>query len=122
MDITKMDEKYMDLSQTIESGLKQEYDKNSSLTNTYCIYGLDNAKLAIKKEFGYAKNQKVTNMPKVQGIINWCIEVGLARIDKINDLTLKEYVDVLETIKRSVKRHSHDGDRGYYEFIRDFVQ
>jgi len=85
------------------------------------IYGLDNAKIAIKKEFGYAKKENVTKKEELQEIIKWCVDIGLKRIDKINNLTLKEYVKCLDIVKRSVNRHSEYGNRGYYEFIKDFV-
>ena len=91
------------------------------LTDIKCIFALENAKIAIKKEFGYARNERVADMEEVQGIIGWCVALGLARIENIDDLTLKEYVARIEKIRKSVKRHSSSGRRGYYEFIRHYV-
>ena len=56
-----------------------------------------------------------------KGIIDWCVTVGKERINKINDLSLKEYVKRIDKIKRSVERHSDFGRRGYYDFIKDYV-
>ncbi len=42
-------------------------------------------------------------------------------LGKVNDLTLKEYIARLDKIKRSVKRHSAYGVRGYYDFIKNFI-
>lgn len=43
------------------------------------------------------------------------------QIEKINDLTLKEYLAKIDKIKKSVKRHSDYGRRAYYEFIKEYV-
>jgi hypothetical protein len=115
------DDEYIDVCQSIEVGLKTQYEENPKLTDTQCVFALDNAKIAIKKEFGYAKNEKATSMEEAQGIINWVTYVGKEKIDKTNNLTLKEYINIIEKIKRSVKRHSKQGRRGYYEFIRQYV-
>jgi hypothetical protein len=115
------DDPYLDVCQNIEAGLCREYDINPELTDTKCTFALDAAKVAIKQKFGFAKNQKVNRLPGTEGVIDWCVEVGLARIDKVNDLTLKEYVAQLEKIRKSVERHSAAGPRGYYEFIKDYV-
>ena len=40
---------------------------------------------------------------------------------KINDLTLKDYLNRIDKIRRSIVRHSEYGPRAYYEFIRDYV-
>ena len=87
---------HLDVCQNIEVGLKEEYENNNNLTDIKTIFALENAKIAIKQEFGFA-------------------------INEINDLNLKEYVKRIDKIKRSVERHSEYGRRGYYEFIKDFV-
>jgi hypothetical protein len=115
------DDEHIDVCQNIEVGLKAQYENNPQLTDAQCTFALENAKIAIKKEFGYAKNERVTNMEEAQGIIQWCVDIGLARIDKINDLTLKEYINRIEKIRKSVNRHSKYGSRGYYEFIKKYV-
>lgn len=114
-------EKHLDVYQNIEFGLKMEYEKNPNLTDSKTIFGLENASIAIKQQFGYANNQRVVTDHEIQGIIDCCVDIGNNRIDKINNLTLKEYTTILDTIKRSVKRHSEYGRRGYYEFIRNYV-
>jgi hypothetical protein len=112
---------YLDVCQNIEVGLKQLYELHADLTDTLCVFALDAAKTAVKQRFGYAKNEKVTDHPLAQGVIAWCVSVGEKRIGKMNNLTLKEYLNQVDKIKRSVKRHSTDGQRAYYEFIKDYV-
>jgi len=115
------DDEHIDTCQNIEVGLKAEYERLPQLTDAQCIFALEHAKIAVKKEFGFAKNERVTNKEEAQGIINWCVDIGKARIDKINNLTLIEYINRIEKIRRSVNRHSKYGSRGYYEFIRKYV-
>jgi len=115
------EDEHIDVCQNIEVALKHEYENNPGLTDTLCIFALDNAKIAIKQNFGYAKNERVKAQPTIEGIINSCLEIGKVRIDKINNLTLKEYLKRIDKIQSSVKRHSSFGTRGYYEFIRKYV-
>lgn len=115
------DDPHLDVCQNIEFGLREQYDRSPSLTDTQIIFALDSAKVAIKQQFGYAKNERVNVLPGTEGIIDWCVSIGQERIGDASDLTLKEYVALLEKIKRSVKRHSEAGPRGYYEFIREYV-
>lgn len=112
---------HIDVLQNIEFGLKAEYEKNDNLNDTKTIAALENAKIAIKQEFGFAKNEKVITNDDSKGIIDWCVLVGKERINKVNSLTLKEYVSKIDKVKRSVERHSGSGNRGYYEFIKDYV-
>jgi hypothetical protein len=115
------DDEHADVCQNIEAGLREQYELNQNLTDAKCIFALENAKTAIKKEFGYAKNEKITSTEELLGVIDWCVALGLERIDKTNGLTLKEYVARIEKIRKSVKRHSAYGRRGYYEFIKQYV-
>ena len=114
------DDKHLDVCQNIEAGLKHQYDIDPGLTDSNCVLALDNAKIAIKHRFGYAKNEYVSSAPDLRGVIEWCVTIGEERIGKVNDLTLKEYVARLEKIKRSVVRHAGVGSRSYYEFIKNF--
>ena len=115
------DDDHIDVCQSIEVGLKRQYELHANLTDSLCIFALDGAKTATKKHFGYAKNEKVSDHALAKGIIDWCVAVGVERIGKVNNLTLQEYLAQIEKIKRSVIRHSADGSRAYYEFIRDYV-
>jgi len=115
------DDEHLDVCQNIEAGLKRQYELNPDLTDSICILALDHAKIAIKKQCGFAKNERVTDHPLAKGIIEWCTVVGVERIGKVNNLTLAEYIKRIEKIKSSVVRHSAYGNRGYYEFIRNFV-
>jgi hypothetical protein len=112
---------HIDVLQNIEVGLRSLYDRSPTLTDTQCMFALDSAKVAAKQAFGYAKNEPLKILLGTEPIVDWCVAVGRERIDKINDLTLKEYLSCIDKIKRSVKRHSASGPRGYYEFIREFV-
>ncbi len=115
------DDDHIDVCQSIEAGLKEQYEMDSRITDSVCIFALENAKIAIKKEYGYAKNERVTTKEEALGIINECVSIGLERIEKVNNLTLKEYTNRLDKICRSVKRHSKYGVKGYYEFIKRYV-
>jgi hypothetical protein len=111
----------LDILQNIEFGLKQEYERNADLTDVKTIFALENAKIALKKQFGFSKNEKVVSDALTQGIIDWCVAIGLERINEIKDVNLKEFLRLIEKVKRSVKRHSQYGSRGYYNFVKDFV-
>jgi hypothetical protein len=115
------DDEHLDVCQNIEFGLKREYENHDELTDSICVFALESAKIAIRKQCGFAKNEKVPEHPLAKGIIDWCVAIGLERIGKVNNLTLGEYLARIEKIKRSVVRHSNSGPRGYYEFIRNFV-
>jgi len=115
------DDDHLDVCQNIEVGLKKQYEINPALTDSICVFALENAKIAIKKEFGFAKNERVTDMEAAQGAIEWCVAVGKESIEGANNLTLKQYLAQLEKIRKSVVRHSKSGTRGYFEFIKNFV-
>jgi hypothetical protein len=112
---------HLDVCQAIETGLKHEYERHPGLTDMQCIFALQNAKIAAKHHFGYGKNESVVASPETEGIIGWCVEVAAERVGKVNNLTLREFNARLDKIARSVRRHSQDGSRAYYAFIKDFV-
>ncbi len=114
------DDKHLDVCQNIELGLTREYERNPNLTDSLCILALENAKIAAKHQFGYAKNESFSSASELQGIIQWCVEIACERVGKVNDLTLKEFTACLDKVRRSVKSHSDAGRRGYFEFIRNF--
>ena len=115
------DDDLLDVCQNIEAGLKKQYEMNPALTDSICVFALENAKIAIKKEFGFAKNERVTDMEAARGAIEWCVAVGKERIEGASNFTLKEYLAQLEKIRKSVVRHSKSGTRGYFEFIKNYV-
>lgn len=47
-------DEHLDVCQNIEVGLKEEYENNNKLTDIKTIFALENAKIAIKREFGFA--------------------------------------------------------------------
>ena len=116
-------DQHLDVCQNIELGLKRAYEVNPLLTDSQCVMALHNAKIAIKKRFGYAQNESVSSNTVFQDVINWCVAVGLERIDKVNALTLRDYVALLEKIKQSVAMHSEGaaGSRRYYDFVKRFL-
>jgi hypothetical protein len=116
------DDSHLDVCQNIEVGLKAQYELHPELTDSLCVFGLEHGIIAIKQKFGYANNMKISNDPLIQGIIKWCVEIGEERIGKLNNLTLQEYVARIKKIRKSVILHSSlGGQRGYYEFIKDYV-
>jgi len=85
-----------------------------------CIIALDNAIIGLKKKFGFAKNESVLSRPAIDGIVAHVVEAGSAGIDNA-DVTVKDYVAVINKIKKSVLRHSASGPRAYFDFIRHYV-
>ncbi len=114
------DDPHLDVCQNIEAGLMQCYRRNAGLTDAMCELALDNAKIAIKQHFGFAQNERVSQSEAVAPIVAVCVQIGVERIGKFNDLTLKEFVARIDKIKASVRRHSHDGPRAYFAFVSPF--
>lgn len=114
------DDPHLDVCQNIEAGLKIEYERHPLLTDVRCIFALENAKIAAKQHFGFGKNEVISRNDDTNGIIDWCVQIASERVDKINNLTLKEFNARLDKIIRSVRRHSQYGPRSYYEFIKEF--
>lgn len=54
------DDEHLDVCQNIEAGLKQLYERHADLTDAICLFALENAKIAIRKHCGFARNEKVT--------------------------------------------------------------
>ena len=115
------DEKFLDVCQNIEAGLKIQYERNPGLTDERCAFALDQAKIAVKQRFGFAKNEFCRVDPDQQGIIDWCVELAARRVDNANGPTLKEYLARMDQVRRSVRRHAPDGKRSYFHFIREFL-
>ena len=115
------DDKFLDVCQNIEAGLKIEYERNPGLTDERCAFALDQAKIAVKQRFGSAKNEFCRVDPDQQGIIDWCVELAAKRVDNANGPTLKEYLARMDQVRRSVRRHAPDGKRSYFHFIREFL-
>ena len=115
------DDKYLDVCQNIEAGLKVEYERNGSLTDEMCAYALERAKAAVKQQFGYGANESSSVSPELQGIVDWCVAVAGERVNESTGPTLKEFLARIDKVTRSVRRHAHDGSRRYYAFIREFL-
>ena len=115
------DDKYLDVCQNIEAGLKVEYERNDGLTDEMCAYALERAKAAVKQQFGYGANESSSVSPELQGIVDWCVTVAGERVNESTGPTLKEFLARIDKVTRSVRRHAHDGSRSYYAFIREFL-
>ena len=115
------DDKYLDVCQNIEAGLKMAYERDLGLTDEKCVYALDRAKIAVKHRFGYGLNESIAVGPELQGIVDWCVQVAGDRVNDATGPTLKEFLTRMDKVGRSVKRHSSDGRRAYYLFVRDFL-
>nr|WP_181377658.1 hypothetical protein [Polaromonas sp. W11N] len=55
------DDKFLDICQNIEAGLKIQYERNPGLTDARCAFALDQAKIAVKQRFGFAKNESLVD-------------------------------------------------------------
>jgi hypothetical protein len=119
--MTFNDDKYLDVCQNIEAGLKVEYERNGGLTDEMCAYALERAKAAVKQRFGYGANESSSVSPELQGIVDWCVTVAGERVNESTGPTLKEFLARIDKVTRSVRRHAHDGSRSYYAFIREFL-
>ncbi|MDB5756309.1 MAG: hypothetical protein JWR56_2737 [Massilia sp.] len=112
---------HLAVCQSIESGLRAEYDETHELTDALCVLGLDNSIIAVKQKFGFAKNEAVRSHLAIDGIVAHVVKLGFDNIGKAGHLTLRDYVAIINKVKKSVVRHSAFGSRGYYDFIRNYV-
>lgn len=55
----------LSLCNAIELGLNDIYTATPELTDGQCIIGLDNAIIAIKQKFGFARNETVLRRPTI---------------------------------------------------------
>ncbi len=44
------DDEHIDVCQDIEVSLKAQYELNPSITDSVCVFALENAKIAVKKK------------------------------------------------------------------------
>lgn len=109
------------LCQAIETGLSTQYHLLPELTDGLCIVALDNAILALKQKFGFARNETVLCRPAIDGIVAHVVDIGLVSIGNQADLTLKDYIAIINKVKKSVIRHSAFGPRAYFDFVKDYV-
>ena len=119
--MTLTEQKTLFICQNIEFGLKQEYEKNSELSDLVCARALDYAKISCKHHFGFAKNESAPATEEMKGIVMLCIAISIKQVKELETLTLKEFISCIEKVRRSVLLHSQDGKRGYYEFVRRFL-
>ena len=94
----------LSLCMAIETGLSAQYRLNPELTDALCIIGLDNAIVALKQKFGFARNETVLSRPVIDDIVAHVVNIGVDNVN-IDGLTLKDFVAVVTKIKKSVTRH-----------------
>ena len=111
----------LSLCQGIETALRVEYEMTPELTDALCAIGLDNAIIALKHHFDFARNETVLIHPAFETIVDSISKMGIGAIGNIDGMTLKDYVAVINKVKKSVIRHSADGPRAYYDFIKQYV-
>ena len=66
------DDLYLNVCESIERELIQEYVSNPGLTDSRCLYALDRSKIAVKQAFGYGANESAQIDPDLLGILNHC--------------------------------------------------
>jgi hypothetical protein len=115
------DDKYLDVCQNIEAGLKAQYELNPALTDERCAYALQSAKVAVKQRFGYGANESCAVSADLQGVVDWCVTVASERVNESTGPTLKEFLARIDKVTRSIQRHAKDGNRSYYSFIKEFL-
>jgi hypothetical protein len=76
-------DKPIDICLRIEIGLKNQYQTNPLLNDSACIIALDNARIAVKHHFGYAKNERFVATALMTGVIDWCVAVADEQIGKL---------------------------------------
>jgi len=57
------DDEHLDVCQNMKVGLKHQYELHPDLTDSVCIFALGSAKIAVRKQFGFARNQTVPTHP-----------------------------------------------------------
>lgn len=116
------DDLFLDVCESIERELIQEYRSNPRLTDVRCAYALNRSKIAVKQAFGYSANESARVDSDLSGIQERCVYVARQYVNKPDGPTLKEFLARMEKISRSVLWHSQDGARSYFDFIQTFFK
>lgn len=109
------------LCEKVETWLSAKYSATPELTDALCMLALDNAVIALKHRFQFAKNETVHSHPLYDDIVASVVDIGVAAMSEPDGPTLKDFVHVIRKIRKSVVFHSANGPRAYYEFIEIFV-
>ena len=116
-------DKYLDLLHEIEAKLITVYDRDFSLSDSMTIFALNKGKAAVKQAHGYGRGLNATPDNETEkDIVTFIVTLGSNRIGKVDDLTLAIYENCINQIIRSIERHRQYGVRGYYEFIKNYVE
>lgn len=115
-------DKNLDVLQNIELSLVNIYKKHDEIIDSMVMMALGKSKIAIQQKFGFGKGRNAIPDTEIEClIIDSVVEIGLNRINKVNELKLDEYVRLIDKIARSVDTHRQHGLRGYYDFIKNYV-
>lgn len=116
------DDQYLYVCESIERELCQEYENNLSLTDHRCLYALDRSKVAVKQAFGFAKNEAVSLDSELNEIASRLVALAQSLVNESSGPTLRDFNARIDKIARSVRRHSHDGERAYYTFVKNYLR
>lgn len=115
-------DKHLDVLQNIELSLVDIYGNHEEIIDSMVMMALGKSKIAIQQKFGFGKGRSAIPDTEIEGlIIDAVVEIGLIRINKVNELKLDEYVKLIDKIVRSVDTHRQHGLRGYYDFVKNYV-
>ena len=112
---------HMAVCQAIEQVLLSHYRLQDELSDPQSVFALDKTKIALKKQFGFAKNEVLAPHELTQNLVDDLLEMGLIIIEQDKTMPLKEFIDLLDKVKKSVQRHSNYGSRGYFLFIQQHL-
>lgn len=133
----KFEEQYQDVLQNIEFGLVQAYREHANLYDTGTMYALDTL---IKVFNGERQGREVALpqfKPEEQAAYDHAKAMCEMRLGRgsltdqqgqeiqlgTGPVTVEEIIACLKRIRKSVEGwYKRGGRRGYYEFIRQFVQ
>lgn len=109
------------LLQAIETALADAYRADPDLNDALCVVGLDNAIIALKQAFGFARNETVLRRAGIDLVVAHVVKVGTDNISATGEPSLKDFIVLVNKVKRSVVRHSAFGPRAYFDFVSGYV-
>lgn len=133
----KFEEKYLDVLQNIEFSLVTSYKANPNLVDTGTMYVIDTL---IKFYTGQMQGREVAlpqfkpeeqaTYDKVKEVCEWRLGRAPWVINKGEEvklesraLTVEEIIACLKRIRKSIEKwYKESGRRGYYDFVKRFVQ
>lgn len=80
------------LAEKIERALMQEYQRTPALTDVLCIFGIENARIAIRQHFGFGRNERLSVGPETRGVVDACVAIAKEHVDEDAGLSMKEFL------------------------------